>query len=78
LKEYKSPGSNQILAELIQAEGETLQTDIHKLINCIWNEELPDQWKKYVVVPVWNHAHALNFALTLKGRRCPGRNEERG
>jgi hypothetical protein len=52
LKRYKSPGSDKIPAELIQA-GETLRSDIHKLINCIWNkEELPDQWKESVIVPV--------------------------
>jgi hypothetical protein len=40
----KSPGSDQIPAELIQAESKTLQSEIHKLINSIWNkEELPDQ-----------------------------------
>jgi hypothetical protein len=44
LKRYKSPGSNEILAELIQAGGETLHSKVHKLINSIWNkEELPDQ-----------------------------------
>jgi hypothetical protein len=44
LKRYKSPGSDQIPAELIQAGGETLMSEIHKLINSIWNkEELPDQ-----------------------------------
>jgi hypothetical protein len=32
LKKYKSPGCDQILAELIQAGG-----GIHKLINSIWN-----------------------------------------
>jgi hypothetical protein len=32
LKKYKSPGSHQILAELIQAGGEILLSDIHKLI----------------------------------------------
>jgi hypothetical protein len=37
LKRYKSPGSNQILAELIQAGGEILRSKIHKLINSIWN-----------------------------------------
>jgi hypothetical protein len=43
LKKYKSPGSDQIPAELIQAGGETLQSEIHKLINSIWSEkELPD------------------------------------
>jgi hypothetical protein len=37
LKRYKSPGSDQILAELIQAGGETLPSEIHKLINSIRN-----------------------------------------
>jgi hypothetical protein len=45
-KKYKSPGSDQIPAELIHAEGETLQYEILKLINSIWNtEELPEPWK---------------------------------
>jgi hypothetical protein len=44
LKKYKSPGSDQIPAELIQAGGEMLLSAIHKLINPVWNtEELPDQ-----------------------------------
>jgi hypothetical protein len=43
-KKYKSPSSHQILAELIQAGGKTLQPQIHKLVHSIWNkEELPDQ-----------------------------------
>jgi hypothetical protein len=47
LKTYKSPGSNQILAELIQAGGETLMSVFHKLIHSISSmEELPDQWKE--------------------------------
>jgi hypothetical protein len=44
LKKYKSPDSDQIPAELIQAESEILLSGIHKLINYIWNkEDLPDQ-----------------------------------
>jgi hypothetical protein len=44
LKSYKSPGSDEIPAELFQAEEETLRSEIHKLINSIWNkEELLDQ-----------------------------------
>jgi hypothetical protein len=35
LKKYKSPGSDQILAELIQAGGELLLSEIHKLINSV-------------------------------------------
>jgi hypothetical protein len=36
LKTYKSPGSDQILAELIQAGGEILCSEIHTVINSIW------------------------------------------
>jgi hypothetical protein len=50
---YKSPGVDQIPAELIQAGGETLRSEIHKLIKLIWNkEELPHQWKESIVVPI--------------------------
>jgi hypothetical protein len=53
LKKYKSPGSDQIPAELIQAGGEMLLSAVHKLINYIWNkEELPDQWKESIIVPI--------------------------
>jgi hypothetical protein len=53
LKRYKSPGSDQIPAELIQAGGEILLSEIHRLINSVWNkEELPDQWKESIVVPI--------------------------
>jgi hypothetical protein len=52
LKKYKSPGSDEIPPELIQAGGEILLSAIHKLVNSIWNkEELPDQWK-YIIAPV--------------------------
>jgi hypothetical protein len=44
LKKHKSPDSDKIPAELIQAGGQILLLPIHELINLIWNkEELPDQ-----------------------------------
>jgi hypothetical protein len=53
LKKYKSPGSDQIPAELVQAAGKILLSEIHKLINSVWNkEELPDQWKESIIVPI--------------------------
>jgi hypothetical protein len=53
LKRYKSPGVDQIPAELIQAGGETLCLEIHKLIKLVWNkDELPHQWKESTVVPI--------------------------
>jgi hypothetical protein len=53
LKSYKSTGTEQITAELIKARGETLSSQIHKLIFSIWNmEKLPQQWKDSTIVPV--------------------------
>jgi hypothetical protein len=53
LKSYKSPGTDQIPAELIKAGDETLCSEIHKLICSTWNkEELPQQWKKSIIVPI--------------------------
>jgi hypothetical protein len=53
LKRYKSPGADQIPAELIQAGGEILRSEIHKLIKLIWNkEELSHQWKERIAVPI--------------------------
>jgi hypothetical protein len=53
LKSYKSPGTDQIPAELFKAGGETLYSEIHRLICCIWNkEELPHHLKDFIVVPI--------------------------
>jgi hypothetical protein len=63
LKRYKSLHCDQIPAELIQGESETLWPDIHKLINSIWNEEeLPDQWKESVIVPVYKNVDKTDFS----------------
>jgi hypothetical protein len=47
LKRYKSPATDQLPAELIKVAGRTIHSEIHKLINSVWNkEELPQQWKE--------------------------------
>jgi hypothetical protein len=54
LKKYKSSGSDKIPRELLKRGGEILQSEIHKLINSIWNkEELSDQWRESIVVPIY-------------------------
>ena len=54
LKSHKSPSNDQIPAELIKAGGRTICYKIHKLIISIWNkEELPEEWKKSVIVPTY-------------------------
>jgi hypothetical protein len=53
LKSYKSPSTDQIPAELIKAGGETLYSEIHKLVCSIWSkEELPQQRKESVMLPI--------------------------
>jgi hypothetical protein len=53
LESYKSPGTDQILAELAKAGSEILHSDIHRLICSIWNkEELPQQWKESIIIPI--------------------------
>jgi hypothetical protein len=53
LKKCKSPGVDQIPAELVVARGETMRSEICKLIKLIWNKELPHQWKESTVVPIY-------------------------
>ena len=53
LKSHKSPGIDQIPAELIKAGGRTIRCAMHKLIISIWiKEELPDEWKESIIVPI--------------------------
>jgi hypothetical protein len=50
LKRYKLPGTDKMLAEMIEARGNTLHSEIHIVINSILNrEEWPQQWKESVI-----------------------------
>jgi hypothetical protein len=54
LKSHKSPGIDQIPAELITAGGRIIRSEIHKLIISIWNkEELPEECKESVIVSIY-------------------------
>ena len=53
LKSHKSPGVDQIPAEMIKAGGRTIRYEIHKLIASVWNkEEVPDECKQSIIVPI--------------------------
>jgi len=53
LKSHKSPGTDQIPAELIKAGDRTICLEIRKLITSIWKKEkLPEEWKKSITVPI--------------------------
>ena len=54
LKSHKSPGIDQIPAELIKEGGRTIHCAIQKLIISIWNmEEFPEEWKESIMVPIY-------------------------
>jgi hypothetical protein len=51
MKRYKSPGIDQIPAELIKAGDRTFRSEIHKPFNSIGNrEDLLEEWKKSIIV----------------------------
>jgi hypothetical protein len=55
LKRHKSPGIDQIPAEVMKARGGgTTHCEIHNFINFVWNkEELPEEWKESIDVPFY-------------------------
>jgi hypothetical protein len=58
LKNYKSPGIDQIPAELIKARGRTIFSDIHKLANSIWNKKkLP---KESIIISIYKNADKID------------------
>jgi len=53
LKSHKSPGIDQIWAELIKAGGRKICLEIHKFITSIWKQEkLSEEWKESIIVPI--------------------------
>jgi len=53
LKSHKSPGIDQIPAELIKAGDRAIFLEIHKLITSVWKKEkLPEEWKESIIVPI--------------------------
>ena len=62
LKSHKSPGIDQILAELIKAGGRTIYLEIHKLTISIWKKEkLPEEWKESIIVPIHKKEDKTDF-----------------
>jgi hypothetical protein len=78
LKSHKSPGVDQIPAELIEAGGGTICGAIHKLTISIWNkEELSEEWRESIIVPIYflsmcstllllTRSKIMNYCTTLR------------
>jgi hypothetical protein len=62
-KRYKSPGVDQIPAELIQAGGGTLRSEVDKFSKLIWNkEELSQQWRESIVVTIYEEGDKTEYS----------------
>jgi hypothetical protein len=57
LKRYKFAHAYQILIEMIQAGGRILDSEVHKLVYPIWNNELPQKWKEFIIVPIYKNGY---------------------
>ena len=56
LKSHKSPGSDQIPAELIKAGDRTIGYKTHKLTIFTWNKkEMPEEWREAIIVHIYNN-----------------------
>ena len=63
LKSHKSPGIDQIPAELIKAGGKTIHCEIHKLVISVWNKEaLPEEWKESIIVSVYKKGDKRDYS----------------
>jgi hypothetical protein len=68
LRSHKSPGIDQIPAELFKAGGRTIHCEIHKLIISIENkEELTEELKELIIVPIYKGAWG---SVVVKALRC--------
>ncbi|CAF4933516.1 unnamed protein product [Rotaria magnacalcarata] len=53
IKPNKSPGSDGITADMIQAGCEQLTHEIHSLCNKAWHEGvIPEEWGKSILIPI--------------------------
>jgi hypothetical protein len=60
VRRYKSLGIDQIPAELPQAGGNTLRSEIHIFFNSIWNkEELLQKWKDSIIILIYEEGDEI-------------------
>lgn len=53
MKNNKSPGNDEIPAEMWKYGGESLYERMYQLVKTIWNkEEIPSKWKESIVIPL--------------------------
>jgi hypothetical protein len=66
LKKTKTPGTNNITVEILQAAGPQMTQGIQKLIINIWRyERMPNEWNKSLICPIYNIIKERNLNVSI-------------
>ena len=65
MKLGKSPGTDEISAELPIAGKEILQEELHEIFNLAWKAEvIPEEWTKSIIVAIQKREIRVNVPTT--------------
>ena len=63
LKRHKSPGIDQIPSKMIKARSRTIHSEIHTLINSIWNrEDWSEELEESIIAPVYQKGDKADYS----------------
>jgi hypothetical protein len=63
LKRHKSLGIDHIPAEMIEAGGKIIYSEIHEIITSVWNKEkLPEEWMRPIILSVFTKVDKTRFS----------------
>jgi hypothetical protein len=67
LKNNKSPGEDNISAQLIKYGDKKLWEEIHTLIEIIWaSEKMPETWRTAIICPIHKKGDNCNVTIMQK------------
>ena len=46
----------------VPSRGRTIRSENHNLINSLWNEELPEDWKESIIVPIYKMGDETDYS----------------
>jgi len=59
-----TPRIDQIPAQFIEPGGRVIPSEMHELLNSIWNlEDLPEEWKESIIIPIYKKGRRKNVVI---------------